>query len=113
VEFVGMPEARIILSQAATYLATAPKSNSAYKAIDKALKDVKNGRTLQVPDRLKNKKMETVGSEREEYIYPHDYAGHYVEQEYIPAKTKYYKPGTEGYEDIIGKRMKRWEKRRS
>jgi len=108
VEFVGMPEARIILSQATTYLATAPKSNAAYLAVEKALKDIESGRSLRVPEHLKNIKVKTAdgGAEQsEQYVYPHDYAGHYVEQEYVPTTTKYYEPGHEGYEDVIWKRM--------
>ena len=79
-----MPEARIILSQATTYLATAPKSNAAYLAVEKALKDIESGRSLRVPEHLKNIKVKTAdgGAEQsEQYVYPHDYAGHYVEQE--------------------------------
>ncbi len=108
VEFVGMPEARIILSQATTYLATAPKSNASYLAVEKALKDVEGGRSLRVPEHLKNIKVRTAagGADKsEKYVYPHDYAGHYVEQEYVPTTEKYYEPGHEGYEDVIRKRM--------
>jgi len=108
VEFVGMPEGRIILSQATTYLATAPKSNAAYLAVEKALKDVEQGRVLKVPEHLKNIKMETAagGADKSgKYVYPHDYAGHFVEQEYVPTTTRYYEPTVEGYEDVIKKRM--------
>ena len=92
---VGMPEARIILSEAAIYVATSKKSNSAYLAIDKALEDVRNGDTGEIPMHLRNnvaKGMEQfnygVG-----YKYPHDYPNHYVEQQYLPDKmlgTTYY-----------------------
>ena len=106
VEFVGMPEARIILSHATTYLATAPKSNASYLAVEKALHDVKEGRTLAVPERLKNKKVKAVDKEEgEEYLYPHDFEGHIVAQEYMPSDTIYYRPSSEGYEDVIAKRM--------
>jgi len=112
VEFVGMPEARIILSQATTYLATAPKSNASYLAVDKATHDVEEGRTLKVPRRFKNMKVRTAGEKAdagaEEYVYPHDYDGHFVVQEYVPTETKYYEPTAEGYEDTIGKRLARW-----
>ncbi|MCK5850010.1 MAG: replication-associated recombination protein A [Kiritimatiellae bacterium] len=107
-EFVGMPEARIILSQATTYLAAAPKSNASYKAINAASADVQEGRTLAVPEHLKNKKMETVGGEKGKYIYPHDYAEQFVEQEYAPTSARYYEPAGAGYEDTIVKRMKHW-----
>ncbi|MDD4869784.1 MAG: replication-associated recombination protein A [Kiritimatiellae bacterium] len=108
VEFVGMPEARIILSQATTYLATAPKSNAAYLAVEKAIKDVEQGRTLKVPEHLKNIKVKTAGGgadKDQKYVYPHDYDGHFVEQEYVPTSTKYYLPTREGYEEVIVRRM--------
>lgn len=112
VEFVGMPEARIILAQATTYLATAPKSNASYTAIEKAIADVKDGRVLEIPEHLKNVKVPTVGEDKGgEYIYPHNHKGHFVDQEYIPSASKYYKPSSEGYEDIIGKRMERWRRK--
>lgn len=93
VEFVGMPEARIILAQAAIYVATAPKSNASYRAIEEALKDIEKEKTLSVPDHLKDSHYP--GSKKlghgKGYKYPHDYGG-YVEQEYLPKKKKYYKP---------------------
>jgi putative ATPase len=116
-EFVGMPEARIILSQATTYLATAPKSNAAYLAVETALEDVKNGRVLEVPERLKNIKLRTAGvagdKKEDEYVYPHDYQGHFVDQEYVPTDTRYYYPTDQGYEATIGKRMTAWNSTRT
>jgi len=111
-EFVGMPEARIILSQATTYLATAPKSNASYLAIDKALSDIKQGRTLAVPEHLKNVKVRTANEDRseQEYVYPHDYEGHFTSQEYVPTETVYYAPDGQGYEDTIRKRMEHWRR---
>jgi putative ATPase len=110
VEFVGMPEARIILSQATTYLATAPKSNAAYKAINKALKDVEAGRVLPVPEHLKNLHLKTADETAppKGYAYPHEFKGHHVKQEYIPTASVYYEPSEEGYELTIGKRMADW-----
>jgi putative ATPase len=111
VEFVGMPEARIILSQAAMYLATAPKSNASYLAIDGALDDIKGGRVLEVPDKFKNIKVpsaEKTDQKTSDYVYPHDHDGHFVEQEYVPTSDRYYEPDGEGYEDVIRKRMERW-----
>ena len=107
VEFVGMPEARITLSQATTYLATAPKSNASYLAINKAMKDVEKGRVLPVPEHLKNIKLKTAGAEENgnEYVYPHDYAEGYVQQEYVPTTATYYDPVDSGYEETIAKRM--------
>lgn len=107
VDFVGMPEARITLAQATTYLATAPKSNASYKAIGAALADVEQGRSLPVPEHLKNKHLNVTegGCPDKAYIYPHDYKGHYVEQEYVPTTAVYYEPVPSGYELTIGQRM--------
>lgn len=113
VEFVGMPEARIILSQATTYLATAPKSNASYLAIEKALSDINEGRTLEVPRRLRNIKLRTSNKEDgadDKYVYPHDYEGHFVEQEYMPTSNVYYRPSGQGYEETIERRMKKWQR---
>jgi putative ATPase len=93
VEFIGMPEARIPLAQATTYIASAPKSNASYTAIEAALEDIKIEETMEVPDHLKStaypgaKKL----GHGEGYKYPHDFGGH-VEQEYLPKKKKYYTP---------------------
>jgi putative ATPase len=113
-----MPEARITLGQATAYLATAPKSNASYLAIDSATRDVESGRVLDVPDRLKSARVRTAGEARskdDEYTYPHDHEGHFVDQEYARTSRRYYVPTSEGYEDVIGKRMARWAavKRRS
>ncbi|MBT3193840.1 MAG: replication-associated recombination protein A [Verrucomicrobia bacterium] len=110
VEFVGMPEARITLAQATTYLATAPKSNAAYEAIGKALKDVESGRVLPVPEHLKNKHLNTAeGKEPTKgYAYPHAFKGNHVNQEYIPTSAVYYEPSEEGYEQTIKTRMLNW-----
>lgn len=110
VETVGMPEARIILGQAVTYLATAPKSNASYAAISAALRDVEKGRTLPVPEHLKNVHIKVAeGRENtEDYVYPHHYRGHHVEQQYIPTEAVYYRPSDQGYELTIGQRMKLW-----
>lgn len=93
VEIVGMPEARIILSHAAIYVALAPKSNACYRAIEEALKDVQKEQTFTVPEHLKDSHYP--GAKKlghgKGYKYPHDYGG-YVEQDYLPEKKKYYKP---------------------
>ena len=109
-EFVGMPEARIILAQATTYLATAPKSNAAYRAIDQAMSDVEQGRVLPVPRALRNVKPRRDGEDAAEatYRYPHDFDGHFVQQEYMPTTAVYYEPTGEGYEDVIGRRLAAW-----
>lgn len=105
VHMVGMPEARIILSEAATYVATSPKSNATYVAINKALEDVKNKDTGEIPMHIRNapvEGMEAMGY-HEGYKYPHDYPGHYVEQQYLPDKmvgTKYFEDVSMGTEII-------------
>ena len=91
-EFVGWPEARIPVAEAAIYLATANKSNSAYLAIDAALEDVRAGRTLPVPEHLRDKHY--AGAERlghgQGYDYAHDHPGHFVAQDYLGAEKRYY-----------------------
>ena len=106
VHMVGMPEARIILSEAAIYVATSKKSNASYLAINKALEDVANKDTGEVPIHIRNAPVE--GMEKEGYHvgykYPHDYPGHYVEQQYLPDKVKnkkYYYPKRSKYEDSL------------
>lgn len=103
VEFIGLPEARIVLAQAAVYVACAPKSNASYLGIEKALKDVQQKRTQGVPDALKDgsyKGAEKLGRGKD-YKYAHDYDNHYVDQKYTPDQNKYYEPTTMGYEAKI------------
>ena len=105
-EFIGLPEAQIPLAQATIYVACAPKSNSAYLGISKALADVKDNKIQQVPDALKDthyKAAKTLGR-GEGYQYAHDHKDHYVAQEYMPQKVKYYEPTDMGYE----KKIKLW-----
>ena len=110
VDFVGMPEARIVLAHAVTYLATAPKSNASYMAVEAAAADIRAGRVLPVPEHLKNVHVTAAGKEDPKpYLYPHDFAGHHVAQEYIPTSARYYNPGNLGYEETIARRMKAWE----
>ena len=97
VHMVGMPEARIILAEAAIYVATSKKSNASYLAIDKALEDVRTKDTGIIPMHIRNAPAEGMKSlgYHEGYLYPHDFPGHYVEQQYLPDKmlgTKYYIP---------------------
>ncbi len=110
VDFVGMPEARIILAQATTYLACAPKSNASYLGIESALADIKEGRVLPVPRHLRDtshkKAAETFGHAG--YKYAHDYEGHVADQVYVPTSKVYYEPTEEGYEKRIRERMARW-----
>ena len=105
-EFVGMPECAINLSQATTYLATAPKSNASCMAISEAMADVESGAVQPVPEHLKNNHVKAIGSnEVTEYKYPHAFANHYVEQSYLGVPKKYYRPSDQGYESTISKRM--------
>jgi putative ATPase len=112
-EFVGMPEAQLPLSQAAIYVATAPKSNSAYKAISKAMADVEQGETETVPAHLQDGSYP--GAKRlgrgEGYKYPHDYPGHVVNQTYLPRDAVYYQPSDQGFEREIAGRMKSWKQK--
>lgn len=115
VNMIGMPEARIILSHAAVMVATSPKSNSCYMAINKALEDVENRNTGEVPMHIRNavtSGMKELGYGKG-YKYAHDYPGNIVDQEYLPEQMKgtiYYNPSNNGYESKI----KDWlEKRRN
>ena len=95
VTMVGMPEARIILSEAAIYVANSKKSNASYLAIDKALADVSSKDTGTIPMHIRNAPAEGMQQfgYHEGYKYPHDYPGHFVEQQYLPDKmvgTKYF-----------------------
>jgi len=93
----GMPEARIPLGDAAVLMATSPKSNSGHVALDMALADVRKGRTGDFPRHLQNVHADSYTMEREQgYLYPHDYPGHWVQQQYLPDElvgTKYYEYG--------------------
>ncbi len=94
---LGLPEAQLPLAQAAVLLATAPKSNSVCAAIGAARADVRRGRTGSIPRELQNVHADTAGQEREQgYLYPHDFPGHWVRQQYLPdelAGTVYYRCG--------------------
>jgi putative ATPase len=117
VDYIGMPEARIVLSQAATYLASCPKSNASYTAIDEAMVDVRTMPDEPVPLHLRNaptKLMENLGY-GENYKYSHSYEQHFVEQQYLPDKMKdkiYYRPTDIGEEKSIRARLNAWWKSR-
>jgi putative ATPase len=112
VEFVGLPECQLNLAQAVTYIATAPKSNASTMAISKAREDVRSGRTLQVPDHLRDASYR--GAKKlghgEGYKYSHDYEGGHVEQEYLPEHRRYYEPVERGFEVEIRRRMEAMRK---
>ena len=113
VSFVGMPEGRIPLAEATIYLATAPKSNSAYKAIDKALEFVRNSRDEPVPQHLRNaptRLMKDLGYGGG-YEYPHDKPGHFSQSDNLPEVVKnerFYEPGDLGTEQAIRDRLINW-----
>jgi len=94
---LGLPEAKLPLAQAAVLLATAPKSNTAYSAFAAAAADVRAGRTGNIPRELQNVHVDSTGQEREQgYLYPHDFPGHWVQQQYLPDElvgSKYYQYG--------------------
>ena len=94
---LGMPEARIPLGDAAVLMATSPKSNSGHVALDMALADVRDGKGRGFPRQLQNMHADTYTQERAQgYKYPHDYPGHWVQQQYLPddiADAKYYEYG--------------------
>ena len=109
-EFIGWPEARIPLAEAALYIATASKSNSTILAIDSALDDVKSGRTLPVPEHLRDAHYQ--GAKRlghgKGYKYSHDFPEHYVAQDYLGALKRYYEPSDQGTEKKIKERVEKW-----
>lgn len=110
VEFVGLPEARITLAHATVYLATAPKSNSAYAALGAAESDIGSGRTLAVPPHLRDshyKGSKALGH-GQGYQYPHDHEGGYVPQAYLPEGRTYYTPTRLGAEARIADRLEAW-----
>ena len=118
VDYVGMPEARIILSHAATYLASAPKSNAAYSAISEAMSDVRRLPNLPVPLHLRNaptKLMKDLNYGKE-YKYAHDHENSFVEQQHLPDQLKnkvYYEPTENGREKQIKERLEfLWKKRK-
>ena len=109
-ESVGWPEARIPLAEATIYIATANKSNSAYLAIDAALVDVRSGRTIAVPEHLRDTHYK--GAERlghgKGYEYAHDGKEHFVPQDYLGADKIYYEPTDQGVEKKIKERVEKW-----
>ena len=113
VHFLGMPEARIPLAEATVYLATAPKSNSAYMALEQALADVRQRAGEPVPLHLRTAVtglMRNMGYGKD-YQYAHDHPGHFVEQDFLPPSLKdrrYYQPTEEGSEKEIVERLKEW-----
>jgi putative ATPase len=113
VHFIGLPEGNLALAEAVVYLAAAPKSNSLYQAYSRVQKDIQQGRNEPVPLHLRNpvtNLMRQMGH-GQGYKYAHDYPGHFVRQQNLPASLqgrRYYIPGDEGYEKDIADRLKKW-----
>jgi putative ATPase len=109
-EFIGWPEARITIAEAAIYIAGANKSNSVIKAIDAALADVRSGKTIPVPSHLKDSHY--AGAKKlghgKGYQYAHDFPGHFVPQDYLGAKRRFYEPTEQGVEKKIKARVDYW-----
>ncbi len=113
---IGMPEARILLGHACTFLATAPKSNASYTAIDAAIARVKATGALPVPLHLRNAPTQLAGTlgHGADYLYPHDHPGHIVAQQYLPdalVGITFYTPTNQGAEKTIGERLAWWKTR--
>ena len=113
-EFVGMPEGRIPLAHATVHLATAPKSNSAYKALGAAQADIEKGMTLKVPEHLRTRFRKQLSEESGadkaamHYLYSHDYEGNFTPQAYLPEGRTYYEPTINGMEKRIKDRLDFW-----
>jgi putative ATPase len=109
-EFIGWPEARIPIAEATIYVATANKSNTSITSIDAALDDVRSGRTLAVPEHLRDAHYK--GAKRlghgEGYQYAHDHSGHFVAQDYLGVEKRYYEPTEQGIEKKIKERLDQW-----
>ncbi len=117
IDYIGMPEGRIVLAQTATYLATCLKSNASYMALNRAMEDVQKNPTEPVPLHLRNavtSLMKNIGYGKN-YKYSHDFDGNFSEQEYLPEKLKdriYYHPTQNGREKELKERLNRWWKKK-
>jgi putative ATPase len=113
VHFIGMPEGAIPLAEATVYLATAPKSNSAYAALNQAREDARRTRNEPVPMHLRNPVTPLMKDQGygKGYRYSHDYPGHFAPMENLPPSLKnrrYYKPSDQGYEKAVSQRLREW-----
>jgi putative ATPase len=117
IHFVGMPECNLAIAEAVVYLATAPKSNSLYRAYSEVQHDIRKTGNQPVPLHLRNPVtplMREVGYGKG-YKYAHEYEGHFVEQQNMPdslRNRRYYTPSDEGYEKEVGARLEEWWKER-
>ncbi len=117
IDYIGMPEAQIILMQTATYLAATDKSNTVIRTLSAAKKALKEHPSASVPLHLRNAPTAFMSSEGygKGYKYPHDYSGNFVEQHYLPEElrgSRYFKPGESGYEKQIKNRLSQIDKKR-
>lgn len=113
VTYIGLPEGALVLAQATTYLASAPKSNASYKALSAATNDVREKPAAPIPLHIRNAPTPLMAQQGcgVDYKYPHDYPGHFVEQNYLPenlADAIYYQPTANGAEVGIGERLRIW-----
>jgi putative ATPase len=116
VERIGLPEARIILAEAAVYVATAPKSNASYMGIEAALSKVRESHIGDVPNHLKDAHYKGASKlgHGDGYLYAHNYPEHYVKQQYLPDElvgTTFYEPTDIGYEEKVKERLDRLKNR--
>ena len=108
VEVLGMPEARITLAQAVTFIACAPKSNAAYMAINAALEEATTGPTREVPLHLRDANLDAKSrGHGQGYKYAHDFPGHYVDQQYMPQPKRFYEPTEQGDEKRMKERLEK------
>ena len=110
VEFLGMPEARIPLAETTLYLATAPKSNAAYMAGEAAARALVEGRTMEIPEALRDTHYTSAKKlgRGEGYQYAHEYSGGVAPDQMMPDTATYYKPTGRGHEKVIAERLERW-----
>jgi putative ATPase len=113
-EFVGLPECQLALSQAVLYIAAAPKSNASTMAITKAREEVRSGRTLAVPEHLRDGSYKGAAKlgHGKGYEYSHNAPDAWVDQEYLPEARIYYEPTGRGYEAVIKERLDELRRRR-
>ncbi|MGB8956268.1 MAG: replication-associated recombination protein A [Tumebacillaceae bacterium] len=116
IELIGMPEGRIVLGQATTYLATAPKSNAAYMGINQALQAIRDGSSVEVPLHLRDAHYKGAAKlgHGKGYLYPHDFPGNFAPQRYLPEElgdAMFYRPTRNGYEQVISDRLRNWHGR--
>jgi putative ATPase len=116
--FIGLPEGNLALAEAAVYLATAPKSNALYTAYQRVQSDVREVENMPVPLHIRNAPtplMKDLGYGKD-YKYPHDYPGHFVDEEYLPENLRgrtYYHPSDQGFEKEIKRRLEYWRRRKN